>query len=266
MKLGIFDSGLGGLVIAKAVRQYLPEHDIVYFGDTLHLPYGNRSNDAIYMYTKRAMNYLFEKQDCSLIIIACNTASSAALRRLQQEWLIENWPDRNILGVVVPTLETAIDKSYKRLGLIATHHIISSNIYAEELTKFSPELFIEQIATPLLVPLIENDGEKWMLDVLKSYLAPFLHSQIECLLLGCTHYPYLKPYIKDILGSEVDLLSQDEIIPKKLAEYLQKHPEYDMKISKNKTIKFYVSDLTNNYQKAAYKIYGQIINIIKVEF
>src|SRR5688572_21270631 len=106
MKLGIFDSGLGGLVITKAIRDRLPDIDIMYFGDTLHLPYGNRSEEAIYMYTQRAMNFMFA-QGCALIIVACNTASATALRRLQQAWLKDAWPDRNIIGVVVPTLEAA---------------------------------------------------------------------------------------------------------------------------------------------------------------
>ncbi len=260
MKLGIFDSGLGGLVIAKAVRERLPHHDLLYYGDTLHVPYGNRSNDAIYEYTKRAMIAMFEK-DCGLIVMACNTASAAALRRLQQEWLPEAYPGRNIIGVIVPTLEAALDQGYKSLGLIGTNYIIRSNVFHEELIKIDPAIRMSQKATPLLVPLIENDGLKWAPDILKDYLEPLLAEDIECLILGCTHYPALKDIIRDIIGDQVALLSQDELIPEKLADYLERHPEYDSAISKSGKGEFYVSDLTENYMSAARRIYGSDIKV-----
>lgn len=263
MKLGIFDSGLGGLLITKAIRRVLPDTDILYFGDTLHLPYGNRSDEAIYMYTKAAMEYMFA-QDCKLIVMACNTASAAALRRLQQTWLPGAYPGRNIIGVVVPTLEAAIDKGYKKLGLIGTNYIVGSNVFHEELSKINPDIEIVQKATPLLVPLIENDGGKWTEDVLRDYLEPLMAQDIECLLLGCTHYPFLRPQIEKITGGEVDILSQDDLIPAKLANYLERHPEYTNEITQSGAIEFHVSDLTDNYLKAARAIYGQDIDVKQV--
>lgn len=265
MKLGIFDSGLGGLLITKAVRESLPNIDILYLGDTLHLPYGNRSDEAIYMYTQRSMEYMFA-QGCKLIVIACNTASAAALRRLQQTWLPHHYPDRNIIGIVVPTLEAAIERNYKKLGLIGTNYIIRSNVYEEELVKISPEITITQKATPLLVPLIENEGMIWIQDVLKHYLDPMIQSGIECLLLGCTHYPFLKQEIKKIIGQEISLLSQDEIIPEKLKNYLLRHPEYDDHLKKNSHTEFFVSDITDGYIKAAKMIYGRDIEIQKAVY
>lgn len=261
MKLGIFDSGLGGLVITKAIRDKMPDIDLMYFGDTLHLPYGNRSEEAIYMYTQSAMNYMFER-GCGLIIIACNTASATALRRLQQTWLPKAWPDRNILGVVVPTLETAIERGYKKLGLIATNYSIKSNAYEQELTKINPDIKMVQKATPLLVPLIENDGMKYADAVLHDYLDPMVRQGIECLILGCTHYPFLKPQIQKIIGKDIELLSQDDIVPAKLADYLKRHSEY--KISRNGKTEFIVSDLTDNYRKAAEDIYGSALAIDKI--
>ncbi len=261
MKLGIFDSGLGGLVITKAIRDHIPDIDIMYFGDTLHLPYGNRSEEAIYMYTQRAMNFMFS-QGCALIIVACNTASATALRRLQQTWLKDAWPDCNIIGVVVPTLEAAIEKGYKKLGLIGTNYSIQSNVYAHELAKINPGITMVQTATPLLVPLIENDGLKYAEDVLQDYLDPMLKQGIECLILGCTHYPFLKPQIRKIAGDKIELLSQDEIIPKKLADYFKRHPEYE--ISRNGKTEFIVSDLTDNYMKAAEGLYGSRLSIAKM--
>ncbi len=265
MKLGVFDSGLGGLLIAKAIRQHIPNIDLLYFGDTLHLPYGNRSHSAIYEYSKRAIDFLFE-QDCNLIITACNTVSAKALRLLQQEYLPNSpYKDRRILGVVVPTLECAIDHGYKHLGIIATNYTIESNIFPEELNKIDPDIKIIQQNTPLLVPLIENNGEEWIEDVLQKYLRP-MKSKIECLILGCTHYPFIKSYIKKVLGEEVTILSQDEIIPAKLVDYLTRHPEISSQISKKCSSKFYVSDLTKGYETAARKIYNNDIIIEALEF
>ena len=264
MKLGIFDSGLGGLLITKAVQEKMPDLDIVYFGDTLRLPYGNRSDEAIYRFTKRAIDFLFA-QDCSLIVIACNTASATALRRLQQEYLPGAYPGRNVLGVIVPTLEVAIDKGFKNLGLIATNYTVHSDVFREELAKISPDITFTQRATPLLVPLIENGGEQWVEDVLAHYLEPFKVAGVECLLLGCTHYSFLRKQIQSIMGDDVALLCQDEIVPVKLEGYLSHHPEYSDKISRNGAAQFYVSEYTEHYSAAAQTIYGAPIKIEEVE-
>ena len=265
MKIGIFDSGLGGLVIAKSIRHAIPDTCILYFGDTLHLPYGNRSFEAIYEYSKRAVEFLFE-QDCALIIVACNTVSANALRKLQQEYLPQSpYSERRILGVVVPTLECAIDRGYKNLGLIATNYTITSNIFEYELQKLDPEITLIQKNTPLLVPLIENDGTEWIPAVLERYLKPFKEKGIDALILGCTHYPFLKKQIKAALGQGIEVLSQDEIIPDKLTDYLRRHEEIGSKLSMNGDIQFTVSDLTKGYRNAAGQIYGENIEIKKID-
>ena len=252
MKLGIFDSGLGGLLIAKSIRHALPDIDMVYFGDTLHLPYGNRSAETIYNYTKRAMNFLFE-QECNLIIVACNTASATALRRLQQDYLPNSpYKDRRILGVVVPTLECAIEAGYKRLGLIATNYTVKSNVYAEELLKLDPDISIIQESTPLLVPLIENNGMQWIPSVLEHYITPLTKQGIECLVLGCTHYPFLKAQIQQIIGEDIALIAQDEIIPARLVDYLARHPEISNPMTQGGETEFLVSDITDGYKDAAH--------------
>ena len=262
MKLGIFDSGLGGLVMARAVRDVMPDIDLLYYGDTLHLPYGNRSDEAIYTYTKRAMEWMFER-GCCLIIVACNTASAAALRRMQQTWLptLDFATPHNIIGVVVPTLEEAIDRGHNNLGLIATNYLIQSNVYEEELCKINSSILIHQAATPLLVSLIENGGEKWISDVLHHYLDPLLAQDIECLILGCTHYPAVKDQVRSIIGQKIDLISQDDIIPGKLIDYLDRHPKYKDQIGHSGLSEFFVSDLTQNYKEAARRIYGEGIEI-----
>lgn len=264
-KLGIFDSGLGGLLIAKSIRKSFPEIDMIYFGDTLHLPYGNRSAEAIYEYSRRSMDFLFS-QDCQMIIMACNTASASALRRLQQNYLLEKYPERRILGVVVPTLECATDRGYKRIGVIGTNFTINSGVYDDEIKKINPDVQIFQNKTPLLVPLIENDGMQWAPSVLEHYLSPLLAQNIDSLILGCTHYNFLKPAIERICGKSVKILAQDEIIPEKLADYFKRHPYRYMEIDKNSKNLYYVSDLTDGYLSAATKIYGTQLNIHQVEF
>lgn len=266
MKLGIFDSGLGGLTIAKAIHESMPELDIVYLGDTLRLPYGNRSDEAIYRFTKRGVDYLFRTHDCALVIIGCNTASAKALRRLQQTYLPDAYPGRNVLGVIVPTLEVATDAGFTNIGLVATNATVRSGIYAEELKKISPAIQMTSKATPLLVPLLENDGEKWLADILADYLAPLKEASVDCVLLGCTHYALLKEQVGDVMGPATKILSQDEIIPPKLLDYLERHPEYAEKMTKGRKIEFYVSDLTDSYARAAAKIYGRAIDIVQAEF
>jgi glutamate racemase len=157
-KIGVFDSGLGGLYIGRAIRAALPAYDYVYLGDTLHVPYGRRSDAVIYYLCTRAMTYQFER-GCDLVIMACNTASASALRRLQQEWLPAHAPDKRILGVVVPTLETALDHGTTRIGLLATQRTVASRIYEAELQKINPAVKLFAQAAPLLVPLIEDRGE-----------------------------------------------------------------------------------------------------------
>lgn len=264
MKLGVFDSGLGGLLIARAIRQAIPDIDMLYFGDTLHLPYGNRSDEAIFNYTRRAMDYLFA-QDCALIIIACNTASAAALRRLQQTYLptLKDTPyaGRNIIGVVVPTLEAAIERKFKSIGLIATHSIVTSGVYEEELRKLNPAITLRAQATPLLVPMIEQGGMPWIEAIIAHYLQNFRENPVEALLLGCTHYPIVRDHIKRHLPPQTQIMAQDDIIPEKLRDYLARHPEYNDAITRTGRSAFHVSDLTDNYIAAAQALYGQAITI-----
>lgn len=261
MKLGVFDSGLGGLVIAKAIREQLPTHDMVYLGDTLHVPYGSRSLDAVMKYTTQSMDYLFREADCQLIIMACNTASAITLRTLQQTYLIDNYPQRRILGVVVPTLETAIEKGYTRIGLLATERICHSEVYKMELEKLERGIKLFQQAAPLLVPAIELGTKEWIKPILQSYLEPLLAQDIECLILGCTHYSFLKTLIQELVGPDVHVMSQDEIIPNKLTDYLQRHPEIDSRITRTGHTDFYVTDITESYIRNAQDVYKTELDI-----
>jgi len=274
MRIGIFDSGLGGLIIAKAIRKTMPEYDYVYLGDTKRVPYGNRSHDAVFEFTKEAMDYLFKKQNCAIIIIACNTSSARALRKIQQEYLVDynntrrlmGESERKILGVLIPTAEECA--KYERIGILGTVGTINSNAFPKEIKKISRKTKISQNSAPMLVPLIE-EGEKILAkQFILKYLKPFLNKKLDAVALGCTHYPFYKNEIRKILGSKIKVISQDEIIPKKFKDYLARHPEIEKKLTKNKTpnqskarygarAKILVTDITPNIVKLSKKWFGK---------
>ncbi len=254
-KIGVFDSGLGGLFIADSIRKRLPAYDYLYLGDTLHLPYGRRSDDAIYDLSEKAMRYLFA-QGCELVVMACNTASTAALRKLQQGFLAREFPERRILGVVVPTLEVAIERGAHKIGLLATQRTVHSNIYEAELQKINPKVNLVAVASPLLVPMIEDGGRKYLDAVLIDYLKPMKEAGVESVILGCTHYVALKSHVKAILGG-VDVISQDDIIPEKLADYLKRHPEMEERLSKGSTFEIHATDTNENFVRNCEELIGE---------
>ncbi|MFA5592870.1 MAG: glutamate racemase [Micavibrio sp.] len=247
-KIGVFDSGLGGLFIAEAVRKTLPSPDYLYLGDTLHLPYGKRSDAAIYDLCERAMRYLFD-MECELVVMACNTASASSLRALQQGFLAREYPQKRILGVVVPTLEEAIAHGAEKIGLLATQRTAQSGVYEAELKKINPAVELCAVAAPLLVPLIEDGGEKYLDDVLRDYLAPMIERRVQSVILGCTHYVALKEKVQAMMGPDVRVLSQDEIIPAKLADYLRRHPEMDERLSHGGSFEIHATDVNENFRR-----------------
>jgi glutamate racemase len=249
MKIGIFDSGLGGLLMAKVIRKELPEYDYVYLGDTKRVPYGNRSFEAVLEFTRECVSFLFEKENCGLVIIACNTASARALAQLQKEF-----SDKKILGVLIPAVEECVN--FKKVGIIATEGTVSAGTFSFEINKLNPKIKVYQNSAPMLVPLVEAGEEKNTKYFLEEYINPLLKKNINALVLGCTHYPLLKKEIKKILPENVFLLSQDEIVPRKTRDYLNRHPEIENKLSKNKTIKILVTDETKNIKEKTKKWFG----------
>jgi len=265
MKIGVFDSGLGGLFVLRSVIKKLPKYDYIYLGDTKRLPYGNRSQKTIYEFTKEAVEYLFKK-DCQLVVLVCNSASAQALRKIQKEYLPKHYPERRVLGVIVPAVESVLqDKKLKRVGILATTSTVNSGVYIKEIKKINSRVKVFQQAAPLLVPLIENGGLEWVEPILKHYLAPLLIKKVNAVVLGCTHYPILKSKIRKMAGKGVKIISQDEIIPRKLADYLKRHPEIDKKLAKNKRREFLVTDITDNFQKTAKKWFGKDVKLKLVD-
>jgi len=299
--IGVFDSGLGGLTVLKEIIKVLPEYDYMYFGDTLHVPYGNRSDKAIYDLTKNACDYLFD-HGCKLIIIACNTATAKALRKLQQEYLparnigtgdlsrsldslgmtgagVKDRLDKlNILGVIRPVAEEIARLNNRRVGVIGTRGTVNSEAYVIELKKLNNALEITQQACPLLVPMIEEGWmkRKEMKSVLRYYLRPLKHAQVETLILGCTHYPLLLKQIRSMMGKKCFVPSPGEIVARSLKDYLFRHPEIvrqrtdssfgeETALTKNKTRRYLVTDL-NNFERIANKFLDNKIELEEVRF
>ncbi len=257
MKIGVFDSGLGGLIVAHGLVRSLPEYDYVYLGDTARVPYGNRGQETIYAFTREAVEQLFAL-DCALVIIACNTASAEALRRIQQEYLPQYFPDRRVLGVLIPAAEEAVRVSRtKRIGVLATTGTVASLAYEREIKKLAPEATVRQQAAPLLVPLVENNALKYAPPILHDYLTPLLAADIDTLVLGCTHYPYLSTEIRSIVGDSVAIVSADEIVPAKLRDYLVRHPEIASRLSKNATRRYVLTDIAPSTESVATALFGE---------
>ncbi len=252
MKIGVFDSGLGGLITLQAITKKLPEYDYLYLGDTKRVPYGNRSKATIYQFLKEGVDFLARK-NCALIIVACNTASAEALRTLQQKYLPKKYPSLRVLGMIVPIVEECA--SYKKVGIIGTQATIASGAYPREFRKRVGGVQVHAVATPLLVPIIESGDMTLIPKTLTKYLRPF--KNIEALILGCTHYPLIKKQIRNILPSHIRIVAQDTIIPRKTKEYLARHPEIEKRLSKKGARALYTTDITPTLRKLAEKWFGQ---------
>lgn len=249
MNIGIFDSGLGGLAILREILKVLPKYNYVYFGDNAHVPYGGRSSKTIYRLTKNAVDYLFQK-NCKLIILACNTATAAALRRLQQEYLPKKYPDRRILGVIRPTVESVVKTKGKRVGVIGTYAMVISKSFVAELKKFNKNIQVYQQACPLLVPLIEKGEIHWkgLTTILQKYLEPLKKKQIDTLILGCTHYGLIDTTIKKIVGKKIKVVSEGAITALKLKDYLRRHPEIEVTLTKKGKRIYYITGRNSRYR------------------
>ncbi len=265
--IGIFDSGFGGLTVFKEIKKALPQYSYLYLGDSLRAPYGGRSQDMIYRFTQQAVDFLF-KQGCELVILACNTASSEALRKLQQEWLPANYPDRRILGVIRPLAEEAVKASrFGKIGVVGTKATIESKAYEKELKHLNAKTKVWQNACPLLVPLIE---EGWLSKpetrmILKKYLRPLKDAQIDTLILGCTHYPLLMKEFKRIAGKRVKVLDAPKIVAEKLVDYLKRHPEIEQKLKKGGQVRYLTTNNTKHFDELGSKFLGSQVKSAKVE-
>lgn len=251
MKIGFFDSGLGGLTILRAVVTELPQYEYVFYGDTAHVPYGDREEDEVYQLTEAGVNALFA-EDCTLVIIACNTASAETVRRLQDTLLPQKYPDRRILGVIVPTVEEVIASGSQHTLLLATKRTVASGKYEREFAVREASCELTSVTTPSLVGLIEQwHIEQAVLDA-KSAIEHTLQSSpdIDSCVLGCTHYTVLKQLLRKEFP-DVRFLTQDEIIPTKLVTYLRGHPEISNRLHTTGGQDIILSDTSVFYNEVA---------------
>lgn len=261
--IGVFDSGYGGLTVLKEFIKTLPEYDYLYLGDNARSPYGNRSFETVYANTLQCVKWLL-KQDCPLIILACNTASAKALRSIQQKDLEHLSDHARVLGVIRPTSETiGYYTKTNNIGILATNGTVQSQSYVLEIEKFFPDIQIEQEACPMWVPLVENNehnttGADFFIKKNLENIMGRNHS-IDTVLLACTHYPLLKDKIRKYLPAEVTILSQGEIVAKSLVDYLKRHPEIETRISKGGKREFYTTDSVDDFNEKGTIFLGQPI-------
>lgn len=253
--IGIFDSGYGGLTVLAEIQSLLPQYDYLYLGDNARAPYGNRSFDVVYQFTLEAVKKLFAN-GCSLVILACNTASAKALRTIQQKDLPIIAPENRVLGVIRPSTEAIGDLTQTGyVGILATHGTVSSNSYVIELEKQAPHVTVHQHACPMWVPLIENQqhtslaGRLFIQQDVEELLSS--EKRMDVIVLACTHYPLVKEYIESLVPSTVSIVSQGKIVAEKLAEYLKNHPEIEQKCAKSGSTSFLTTENTSVFDQKA---------------
>ena len=245
--IGIFDSGVGGLTVARAIMKQIPGYDIVYFGDTAHTPYGSKSAETVIGYTINNIEFLLSR-GAQLIVIACNTASSVVTTPILKRFSVP------IFEVITPAVEQAVQASRNlSFGIIGTRATVTSGIYEKKIIENQPQARVYSIACPLLVPLVEegwlNKAETAM--IVKKYLKPLKSRQIDTLILGCTHYPLLKKVIQRKIGRRVQLIDSSISVSKSIKAFLGANSEIDRRLGRNDQLKLFVSDVTDQFKKIA---------------
>ena len=258
--IGIFDSGYGGLTVLREMVKLLPQYDYLYLGDNARSPYGTRSFETVYNYTLECVLKLFD-EGCPLVILACNTASAKALRTIQQKDLLKMDSKLRVLGVIRPTAEVIGQYSKSgKVGVLGTQGTVQSQSYVLEIGKTYPDVNVYQQACPMWVPLIENNehlgaGSDYYV---KKYVDELMSQaqDIDCVLLGCTHFPLLSEKIKQQLPEDVNVISQGEIVAESLKDYLHRHPEMERSCSKGGSRKFLTTDDTTTFDEHASTFFG----------
>lgn len=253
--IGVFDSGYGGLTVLNEFLKELPEYDFIYLGDNARSPYGTRSYDVVYEYTLQAVEQLFS-MGCELVILACNTASAKALRTIQQRDLPKIDANKRVLGVIRPSIEAVgLLTQTQCVGVLGTVGTIRSNSYPMEIGKLYPEIKVFQEACPMWVPLVENNefksegGRYFIKKNLNNLLKQ--NDDIDTIILGCTHYPLLQDEIRSYLPKHINLVSQGEIVAKSLRNYLERHPEMDIRCSKKGITEYYTTEFVDSFEEKA---------------
>ena len=253
--IGIFDSGYGGLTILHGIRQLLPQYDYLYLGDNARAPYGTRSFDVVYEFTRQAVRRLFE-QGCHLVILGCNTASAKALRTIQQNDLPKLDPQRRVLGIIRPTAEIIGSLTHTRhIGIFATEGTIKSQSYELEIHKLFPDIQVSGVACPFWVPLVEyNEADSPGADYfVKKRIDQLMRmdADIDTVILGCTHYPILLPKIHKYIPRGIRIISQGEYVADSLQRYFEHHPEVEQRCTKEGTVRYLTTENPEKFKESA---------------
>ncbi len=254
--IGIFDSGIGGLTVANAIKKAMPNERLIYLGDTAHLPYGDKSADAIRYFSIRISKFLLE-HDCKMIVIACHSASSAAYDVLMDFY------DQKVLfvNVVDELVSTVIDNNYNKVGVIATKATIRSNVYETKIKEQNTSVECANLATPLLVPMIEEGFHQGKVshDIIAHYLSDKRLSGIEAILLACTHFPLIKTHVAEYFDHKVDVLDSTDIIAKEVYRRLEEKKLLNTE-GQGKDA-FYVTDFTQSFADTTKLFYNDLVNL-----
>lgn len=258
--IGIFDSGIGGLTVANAIRKVLPHENLIYFGDTAHMPYGDKSAEAIKYYSLKIGKFL-QAQGCKAIVIACNTASSLGFADLK-EFLGDELPILNVIDPVVDFCAT--QDHYKKIGVIATKATIKSDVYAIKIKSVIPDIKVQSLATPLLAPMIEegffeNNISK---TIINAYLSSPKLKNIDSLILACTHYPLIRKEIEEYYHNKVEILNTAELVADDIKRKLTTLGLLNDSKEKPK-YQFYVSDKTSSFETSTQLFFGDKINLVQ---
>lgn len=259
--IGVFDSGVGGLTVANAIRQVLPNEKLIYFGDTAHLPYGDKSKETIMGYSARITRFLLD-QHCKVIVVACNTASANAYEIITQE--AED--KAGVVDVINPVVEyVTAGKKYRRIGVIGTKGTINSGTYVSKIIAKNPHVSVASLATPMLVPMIE---EGFIFDdisnaIVRSYLSRPELSQIDSLILGCTHYPIIKNQINKFYNFKVDVIDSSKLVANHLRKILIQRDQLSDN-HEEPVHRFLVSDFTDYFQAISKLFFEEEILLEKV--
>ena len=253
--IGIFDSGYGGLTILHGIRQLLPQYDYLYLGDNARAPYGTRSFDVVYEFTRQAVMRLFE-MGCQLVILGCNTASAKALRTIQQHDLPQIDPNRRVLGIIRPTAEIIGTLTQSRhIGVFATEGTIKSESYPLEIHKLFPDIHVSGVACPFWVPLVEyNEANSPGADYfVKKRIDQLMNLDplIDTVILGCTHYPILLPKISQYLPKGIRIVSQGEYVAKSLQQYFLRHPDMEQRCTRNGEVHYLTTENPDKFKESA---------------
>lgn len=263
--IGVFDSGYGGLTIYNEIKKLLPQYDYIYLGDNARTPYGTRSFDIVYEFTRQSVCHLF-KQGCQLVILACNTASAKALRTIQQVDIPSLDPSRRVLGIIRPTVECIGEVTESRhVGVLATEGTIKSRSYPLEIRKLFPDIEVVGEACPMWVPLVEtnehnSDGADFFV---KRHIDNLIarDSEIDTIILGCTHYPMLFDKIRKYTPDNIKLLTQGAAVATSLQDYLQRHPEMERLCTKGGTTTFCTTEADGKFGDQASLFLQQPIEV-----